>query len=932
MPHQNIYPMPVTISSAWAKFDRESGDWMPLIQHLRDSAGVAERYWDRYLCPATRGVVEGWLADNDVPDPKDNAKRLAVFLAGIHDASKISAAFASKVPVLAEQMAKAGFKFGGPLTPREQRNSPHSAISHTAFHQWAENKFPETRRKLDSVAAVIGGHHGMYPTITLLNNNEPGTKGAGRDPIWQAAREETIELIQHEVGLTDKTLHALLAVGLNQPCQVVLTAFVIVCDWIASNADLFPYHGEADPAIRAENGLNQLGLLPPWRPNTPTDNDELFKSRFTLPQDASLRPSQAAAMETARKVSEPSLMILEAPTGEGKTESAFAAAEILAQRFGCGGVVMALPTQATSNAAFTRTLSWLRRSVPADQTMSVNLVHGKAEFNEEFNDIKSFGLRGIYGESADDVVRAHWWLTGRKKSVLADFVVCTIDHVLMAALMSKHVVLRMLGLTGKVVILDEVHAADEYMQVYLDSALRWLGALNVPVIALSATLPPERRSQMLRAYLEGKASAPAEISTACAQAEAATGYPLLTTSDSDIEPISVPPSGRNSRTRVRFLEAEPAEIADHLLESVADGGCVAAILDTVNRAQQVYESLRPHLGADVVLLHSRFITADRLKLERELTKRLNASATERPKRLVVVATQVIEQSLDLDFDYLVSDIAPLDSLIQRIGRLHRHSRPKDARPSRFEDATLTITGMARKPDEAPEFDSGCQRVYGKALLLRSAATLFNHLVNNDVIRSPEDVGALVSQAYNPDLEPPAGWEDEWAKAEGERLEKIAKSEERAGNTCIKPPKQKAKSLVGWLESDAKDLAASVRDIADSLEVVLVQRGADGMVRALPWLDEIGGEPVDYANGIAPKLAKEIAKCVVRIPAWLCRGDLGASLISELEADGIASWQESYWLKGMLPLVVDEDCCRDFRNFTFKYDRSVGLTITEKEKK
>lgn len=932
MPQQNIYPMPVTISSAWAKYDRESGDWMPLIQHLRDSAAVAERYWDRYLCPATRGVVEGWLADNDIPDPKDNAKRLAVFLAGIHDVGKISESFALKVKELAIKMARSGFKFGNNLTAGDLKKAPHATVSYRAFHTWAKNKSPEFAFESESLAVILGGHHGRYPTHALLKHIITGSKLLGRDPIWQTAREETIELIQHEVGLTDKALHAILAVGLNQPCQVVLTAFVIVCDWIASNADLFPYHGEADPAVRAENGLDQLGLLPPWRPDTPADNDKLFKSRFTLPQDANLRPSQAAAMETARKVSEPSLMILEAPTGEGKTESAFAAAEILAQRFGCGGVVMALPTQATSNAAFTRTLSWLKRSVPADQTTSVNLVHGKAEFNEEFNDIKSFGLRGIYGESADDVVRAHWWLTGRKKSVLADFVVCTIDHVLMAALMSKHVVLRMLGLTGKVVILDEVHAADEYMQVYLDSALRWLGALKVPVIALSATLPPARSSQMLRAYLEGKATAPAEISTACAQAEAATGYPLLTTSDSDIEPISVPPSGRNSRTRVQFLEAEPAEIADHLLESVADGGCVAAILDTVNRAQQVYENLRPHLGADVVLLHSRFITADRLKLERELTKRLNAFATERPKRLVVVATQVIEQSLDLDFDYMVSDIAPLDSLIQRIGRLHRHSRPKDARPSRFEDATLTITGMTREPDAAPEFDSRCQRVYGKALLLRSAATLFNHLANNDVIRSPEDVGVLVSQAYNPDLDPPAGWEDEWVEAETARIKKIHNGQTIAENTCVKSPENGAKPLVDWQEAEAEKLATSVRDIADSLEVVLVQRGTDGTVRALPWLDDIGGEPVEYTNGIAPKLAKEIAKCVVRIPAWLCQGDLGPNLISELEADGIASWQESYWLKGMLPLVVDEDYYRDFRNFTFKYDRSIGLTITEKEEK
>ena len=325
------------------------------------------------------------------------------------------------------------------------------------------------------------------------------------------------ELIDHVAARTGagRYFNEWRDVELSAQFQVVATGLVIISDWIASNETLLPFLGGRLPEVSENAGrgrwaLDRLALLPPWQPgDLPDTVDDLFAVRFQFPEGAEPRPVQRAACEAVGAMSEPGLVIIEAPMGEGKTEAALAAAEIMSRRWGAGGLQVALPTQATSDAMFDRVIQWLDTMGEANQTVgAITLSHGKARFNRLFQGLLRPGRLAEIGcdeefgtdpqHHLEHTVVAHSWLSGRKKSQLANFVVGTIDQVLFAALKSRHLMLRHLALAGKIVLLDEVHAYDVFMNSYLKRVLTWLGAYHVPVLALSATLPAERRHRPAR--------------------------------------------------------------------------------------------------------------------------------------------------------------------------------------------------------------------------------------------------------------------------------------------------------------------------------------------------------------------------------------------------------------------------------------------------
>lgn len=223
--------------------------------------------------------------------------------------------------------------------------------------------------------------------------------------------------------------------------------------------------------------------------------------------------------------------------GVGKTEAALAGADLLGSRNGCGGLFFGLPTQATSNGIFPRIEEWASKEADAEQmVLGIRLAHGAAEMNDEYRSL----FHGTASTDEDDDRESLWvhpWFEGRKQALLADFVIGTIDQLLMAALKQKHVMLRHLGLAGKVVIVDECHAYDAYMNQFLYRALNWLGAYGVPVILLSATLPYAKRTAMIRSYRGLQTSVPAEKKEPwmCSK-----DYPLLTWTDGrDIKQLKV---------------------------------------------------------------------------------------------------------------------------------------------------------------------------------------------------------------------------------------------------------------------------------------------------------------------------------------------------------------------------------------------------------
>jgi CRISPR-associated endonuclease/helicase Cas3 len=938
--------------SAWAKHDRDRDDWLPLWRHLADSGAVAGLLWDEWLPLQVRDVVSACL-----PGGGDDARRLVVWCAATHDIGKATPAFAAQVESLAEAMRRLGLEMPIPRAKDAGRVAPHGLAGMLLLSEWLVERFGWPERQSWQWSIVAGGHHGVPPTpsdLDELRRRPRFLRARGHERAWRDVQWELLDAFAGGCGVQDR-LSAWAQVRLSQPAQAVLTGVVIVADWIASNADLFPYALDGSKQTdreRVEGAWRGLGLPAPWRAcEVDGDPAAVFASRFELPEDARVRPLQKQAVLTAAAGS-PGLMIIEGPMGEGKTETGLAVAEILAARSGAGGVFVALPTMATSNAMFSRVLRWLRRlpdAEPGRGDRAVLLAHSKAALNEDFRELVRAGSSAVRGVQPDDEGRegvaaelvAHQWLRGRKKGMLATFVVGTIDQLLFMGLKSRHLALRHLALAGKVVVIDEAHAYDAYMNSYLDRVLSWLGAYGVPVVVLSATLPAGRRRELCEAYADRGVGD---------EIEAATGYPLITVADRDgtATPVTVPASGRRVDVHVERLDDERDVLAGRLAHDLADGGCALVVRNTVDRVLETAAFLRHRLGHEnVTVAHARFIDLDRMRKDADLLRRFGppGETDERPAGPhVVVASQVAEQSLDIDFDVLVSDLCPVDLLLQRMGRLHRHQRGDGQadRPERLRQARCFVTGADW--NAAPvEPVSGSQRIYARHALLRSAAALWPYLegtaATGQIVGLPEAISPLVQAAYGSAPLGPDAWQPEMELAHDKYLAFKEGQRSKAGTFQLADVGQDGKALFGWIDAgvgdadDSRAGRAQVRDGEESLEVLVVQRLADGTVRTVPWLENgLGGVALPTESVPEPRLGRIVAACGLRLPFQFSIPKIAYQAIQELERQVIEAWQarDSSWLAGELILFLDEDCRTRLAGYELHYSEHDGLEVIRGE--
>ncbi|MFD8822761.1 CRISPR-associated helicase Cas3' [Streptomyces sp. NPDC059605] len=936
---------------------------------MEDSAAVAGLLWDTWLPASARRLIASAL-----PGGEQDARRLAVWLAGVHDIGKATPAFACQVEPLASRMDDQGLKMRSQQSfGPDRRIAPHGLAGQVLLGEWLQERYGWAVKQAGQFTVVVGGHHGVPPEpgqIAALYKNGQllRTPGPSR-AVWRRVQDELLDACADEYGVRER-LGEWRSVKLPQPVQVLLTALVIVSDWVASNADLFPYFPQ-DVARSSEERVaaawRGLDLPAPWCPDDPGgDAQGLFVSRFGLPAGAKVRPVQEAAVELARAMEEPGLMVIEAPMGEGKTEAALAIAEIFAARSGAGGVFFALPTMATGNAMFPRLLDWLKRLPGAAEGVrySVLLAHSKAALNEDFAGLmRESGHRVVAVDvdapelpgwrpsdrtrSAPPELVAHAWLRGRKKAMLSSFVAGTVDQLLFAGLKSRHLAMRHLAVAGKVVVIDEAHAYDTYMSVYLDRVLSWLGAYRVPVVVLSATLPAGRRRELVEAYAGGKAAGGAAGFEAVGEARA---YPLLAAVAPGGEPVLRSPGACGRGTDVVLEQADDAldVLVERLAGELEGGGCVLVVRNTVRRVLETAQALRGRFGDEnVTVAHSCFIDVDRAAKDADLLKRFGppGKAENRPAGPhIVVASQVAEQSLDVDFDLLVTDLCPVDLLLQRMGRLHRHQRGEGQceRPVRLRRARCLVTG-ADWAAEVPVPVRGSVAVYGAHALLRSAAALLPHFEGGGSrpVRLPEDISPLVQVAY---ADGPAGPES-WAPVMAEAFERYEQHcADQAGRAAVfrlEEAGKDGKPLFGWVAAgvgDADDTRmgrAQVRDSRESLEVVVVQQRADGSLRTVPWLapdrhgNRLAGLELPRDQVPATRTARAAASCGLRLPIQFSYADVMDRAIAELEELYVPAWQvkDSHWLAGQLILPLDEDCQTRLAGFRLRYSESDGLEVT-----
>ncbi len=880
--------------SVWAKSG--SGDrWLPLVTHAADACHVAGLLYGRWLPESLRALVCGEKSWTE-------GRALVCWLAGLHDVGKVSPAFGCQVDSLAARMRESGLPIGAARS--DMNRPPHSVVGH-----WAVERYLRARGwravAAPSVAVVVGGHHGVPPELVQAAASPRMVGG----PEWDQVRDEFLEHVA-EVSGVDQYLDEWADLGLTVPQQVVLTAVVVLADWLASDSERFPLDPLRDSESVVAQAFDDLELPAPWVAEPVKVVESL--TQFGLPPGVEPNAVQEAAVEAAAALGGAGLMIVEAPMGSGKTEAALMAAQQLASDGGHGGLIVALPTQATSNLVFRRTLAWLQsQGVDA----AVTLAHANADLVDEFRGLSSGAVVDVDRDSdcgcASGLI-AHQWLSGRHKGLLANFVVGTIDQVLLGAVKSRYLVLRHLGLAGKVVVLDEVHAADDVMRAHLIRVLEWLGAYGVPVIALSATLPPAQRRQFVEAYARG---AGAVLGGAELLERAA--YPSVTTVSRGGEVTAFAPNlaAVPRRVGVMRIDDDLATLVTVLEDALAGGGRAVVIRNTVGRAQETARALRGAFPGDVVLAHSRFVAQHRADLEQSLLADLGPGDKPRAGRRIVVATQVVEQSLDIDFDVMVTDLAPVDLLLQRVGRLHRHER---ARPAAVAVPRLYIAGVQDWAAAVPEPVAASTRVYRRRDLLRALAVLDGR----DSVSLPGDIAALVREAYAEDFAAPPGWEAALKEASGNAEREIRELATRAEDYQIRGPHARS-TLMGWLTNYAAG-EANVRAGTDSVEVIVTRR-VDG---GLYLLDVCGGQQIPAQSCPSDEVARRARSGAVRLPAALSAPWRRAAVIAELEGRTAAysGWRESKWLRGELVLELDESHATDLAGVRLRYDTLDGLVM------
>jgi CRISPR-associated endonuclease/helicase Cas3 len=909
----------------WGK-SKAGGSVNLLLQHLFDTAAVAELLWDHFLAPGIKNKVDGCCGGR--------GRSLFALVCGLHDVGKASPAFQAKVPSLAVAVQGAGLGW-------RELNSRSRAWHHTlAGAVILRRMLPGAGWSPDAVSWVwplIAGHHGVVPGPGELLNPPQRGNAQGRG-AWEIVQDALVRRVA--TGL-DIDLAAIMPTRAPRRAeQLALCGAVIMADWIASDDRHFTGIDDLRRVSvegareRAEKAWRELNLRGGWDPVSLTRYPDQVQARFGTPS----RPAQTDAVALAAEMPAPGLLVLEAPMGEGKTEAALAAVEVLAAKFGADGLFVGMPTQATSDPMFSRVRAWADSVAPG---LPVGLLHGKRRFNPEWNALRKqvsfagvdeFGCEDAYGTAGSErsgvaedarLIPAEWFL-GHKRGLLSALTVGTIDQLLHAATRTRHVMLRHAGLAGRVVVLDEVHAYDVYMAQFLCEALRWLADAGVPVVLLSATLPPDLRDELVRSYLQGALTArdvdlsgqpavegyPRALSVCVVE-----GQPRFQARVSALWRPSVP-------VEVEVLAEEPAV----LVEALRDGGCALVVRNTVTRAQRTYAAVKEVFGSDAVLLHARLAAGERADRTEQVLELLGRpgrdEAPPRPRRLVVVATQLAEQSFDVDVDLLVTDLAPIDLLLQRIGRLHRHARPESERGPRVRRPRVVVTGMAPRGDGPPRFPRGSRYVYGEYMLLRTAALVMAAAAGQGW-SVPAQVPELVAHGYGVDERLlPAGWQASADAALRDWHEERARRKARADQFLLAGVHQLGEPTLKGLHErsidelqDDDQVAAVVRDGEPSVEVVLVRRN-EGVYLTL------GGRSLGPNGDVVTTdetVLDEVMRASVRLPA---RPELTQAALEELRP--LPGWGSDPWLRRTRVLELDDSWSARLGGRQLTYSTELGL--------
>ena len=686
---------------------------------------------------AMMGRMPDWLRAALFPDG-------AELIAGAHDIGKVSPTFQKKIHgALSQQNVLLLASLKAYNVETEKCWGGHGGVSQAAA---------EARQAGKYIPEILGQHHGFSPNLASY---QAVSEAFGGEP-WHAQRIELLAQLK-------QALDADFPIVKDALQARVLAGLTTVSDWIGSGS-LFE-DPDADWRPRIAQALDCAGFVQPQ-----------LKSGLGFFEVFGFSP-KAAQTTLIEAANQPGVYVLEAPMGLGKTEAALYAAYRLLQKNLATGIYFALPTQLTSDKIHERVNAFLDRILEDDSPhKQAVLVHGNA-WLKQFE----MGEEGNPGGA---------WFAQGKRGILAPFAVGTVDQALMAVMNVKHGFVRTFGLAGKVVILDEVHSYDSFTGTILDALVAALRQLHCTVIILSATLTQERRAKLLGRTPQ-KAAGPL------------SAYPLITAQPNDRDPADgdAMEIAVEQIPDVTLAIAHPpeADAFEEALRRAEEGQQVLWIENAVKDAQDLYRKLAARAsGMEVAcgLLHSRFTKADRAANEAVWVTCFGKGGAETRARQgrILVGTQVLEQSLDIDADFLVTRIAPTDMLLQRLGRLWRHAetlRPPTARREAWILSPDLATAIV-----SPELAFGATaKIYAPYVLCRSLA-VWQELTQ---VRLPGQIRELIEATYTVQVESEhMARHLHQVEAMRSRLERLALHGLSKGGTT--QPEEKAQTRHSELES------------------------------------------------------------------------------------------------------------------------------------
>lgn len=775
-----------------------------LPYHCLDVTTVAEVWIDKSPSLITQFAKRLGCSESE-------AKAWALFFVALHDLGKLLPQFQHKALHILKDinplLGKLGFSenqirgfYHGPagyywlyelLFKKESSNSiPSMDLDFDDFLHDDEEESAIQWELWNHWMAAVAGHHGAIPT-DRGNFALPSEVTTQAEESVRAAMllwlDVLAEMFLHPAGLSLESNPPQLVpdsvngqMKQNKWAQNYLAGFCSVADWLGSS-ERFEYDDQPCDTLEqlqiwyekrkpiAENALIDFGLISQVHPD-PHINKLIGENRTP-------RPLQAMAADLP--VSQ-GLTIVEAATGSGKTELALLQAWRLLDAGLADSIVFALPTQATANAMLGR-LEQLA-TVLFENSPNLILAHGRANYQESFIALKDAAKPKTEQGSEEALVQcAEWLAQSRKRVFLGQIGVCTVDQVLVSVLPVRHNFVRGFGVGRSVLIVDEVHAYDAYMYGLLSGVLQQQKLSGGSAILLSATLPSGQKQQLAQAW---GYSQPLPDQTP---------YPLITqladnTNQPEAKALAIPDVADAEPEKTLTLSLEisadmlPSEsLKQQIQNAVAAGAQVCVICNLVDVAQRLYsEFQRRFKKADLVadqldLFHSRFTFHDRQQKEQKVISTFGRLSKQEPQQPfnparnlghLLIATQVVEQSLDICFDWMITQLCPIDLLFQRFGRLHRHSENHLQRPMEYQTPQCTVLGS-----DSDKFDLH-ELIYGNSRVLwRTQKLLESTKQHEGKVVFPSAYRDWIEPVYNevPDSDEPESVTTSFEKFEDERF-------------------------------------------------------------------------------------------------------------------------------------------------------------------